>query len=100
MIPQKLSPLRSRGPWLGVFHRLHQRVRIAAGQGEEKVLVDLEVEHHLQPLAKIAKVFEIGAGKDIGFAENNRPALTPGQELAKTPQHVILFSMPLSCSLG
>ena len=59
MIAQKLAPLRRRRPRLGALHRLHQRSAIRGRQGMEQMLIDVEVEHHLHPLAGRAEIFHV-----------------------------------------
>ena len=101
MIAQKLAPLRSGWPGLGILHRLDKRPGIAAGQGEEEMLIHIEIEHHLQAFAEVSEVLKIGIRKNICFSEDDRPALAPGKELTEAAEHVIFLARPRQvCAFG
>ena len=59
--------------------------------GVEEMLVDVEVEHHLEALAGVAEVLHVGFGEDIGFGEDDGVALAPGEELGEVAEHVVLL---------
>ena len=42
------------------------------------MLIDGEVEHHLQAFAGLAEILHVGFGDDVGFGEDDGVALAPG----------------------
>src|SRR5258708_1658938 len=91
MISEKLSPLRRSRPRFRQSHCFDKRSRIAGGERIEKMLVHLKVEHHLDALTSGAEVFHVSTWKHVRFGQNDGFTLSPGQELAEGPQHIVLF---------
>ena len=55
------------------------------------MLVDVEVEHHLQAFAGDAEIVHVGLRQDVGLAQDDGVAGAPLQELAEHAQHVVLL---------
>src|SRR5581483_3575604 len=70
VIAQELAPLSGGRTRPGLLERDGKRSGIATGKRIEKVLIDLEVEHHLQPLSGIAEILKIGIRQDVRLSKN------------------------------
>jgi hypothetical protein len=53
------------------------------------MLVDVKIEHHVHAVAVFAEIVHVGLGQHVGFGQNDRVALSPLQEFAQGPQHVV-----------
>src|ERR1700743_893876 len=89
MISKKLSPLRRRWTRLSVLECFDKWSYIAGRHRIKQMLVNIEVEHHLQALAEFSKILQIILRQYVGFAENDCAALPPRQKFREGPQHVI-----------
>ena len=83
VIAEELAPLRGGGAGLGGAEALDERAGVGGGERVEEMLVDLEVEHHLQALAGVAEVFHVGVGEDVGFGEDDGEPLRQEMNSAK-----------------
>src|ERR1700686_3641237 len=61
----------------------NQRAGIGGGQRIEQMLVNVEIEHHVDAVAVLTEIFHVGFGQHIGFAENDGIALPPLQKFAE-----------------
>src|ERR1700722_18238404 len=91
MISEKVSPLRRGGSRFRRPHCLNEWSRIAAGERIKKMLVDLEVENHMQPLTSGAEIFHVGTWKHVRFRQTDCFSFSPSQELAEGRQHIVLL---------
>src|SRR5207249_11207056 len=55
------------------------------------MLIDLEIEHHLQALARSAEVIHVHTREYVCFGENDGVAFAPGEKLAEDAKHVVLL---------
>src|SRR5262249_54212949 len=54
------------------------------------MLVDVEIEHHVHPIALAAEEFLVLLRQNIGFAKDDGIALTPLQELAQFSEKLVV----------
>ena len=79
VVAEELGPLGSRRQLAGGAQRLRERLRVSRGERVEGVLVDPEVEHHVQPAA-LAEVPARLLGKHVRLAEQHCVADPPLDE--------------------
>ena len=82
VVAQERRPLARRRDGRRRFQGSDDRRGVLTGEGEERALVEQEVEHHVQPVA-VAEVLEQLLAFDVGLGEEDGVAPPPRQVLAE-----------------
>src|SRR6185312_10646804 len=89
-----MAPLSGCRARFCCFQCSDQRTTVGCSQPVEKILIDLEIKHHLQPFSSRAEVFHVRLWHYVRLSQNNGGSLTPTQEFSELAQHVVLLDRP------
>src|SRR5690242_3667003 len=90
-----MPPLRRGWSFFGRLHGLHERARITRSKSIKEMLINFEVEHHLQPLARAAEIFHVGSGEYVRLSQDDGVSHSPAEKLAEGTKHLISLPGPL-----
>jgi hypothetical protein len=92
VVAQERAPWAAGRPLSSVLHRSDEGTRVGRRERIEQVLIDMEVEHHVDAVAVIAEILHGDLRHDVRLGENDGIADAPLQEFPECAEHVVLLA--------